>query len=178
MNLDAKQQAEFVGEITRHQACLRAYIISLMPGMNGVPDVLQETNIILWEKRNTFQPGTKFQAWAFAIVRFEVKAHRRRKFKRNEVTLGDDLIELLACHSEKSPVEIDERMKVLDKCLGHLKETERHLIEHRYFSEKSLEDFAARSGRSPESLSVTLFRIRAALKKCINGELNINATRI
>lgn len=41
MDFDARQLADFVGEISRHQAALRAYIISLMPGMDGVSDVLQ-----------------------------------------------------------------------------------------------------------------------------------------
>mgnify|MGYP000113776971 CR=1 FL=1 len=35
-----------------------------MPGMDGVDDVLQETNVVLWEKRATFEPGTNFRAWA------------------------------------------------------------------------------------------------------------------
>ena len=48
MDRDVTQQAEFVGQITRHQTALRAYIISLMPGMDGVSDVLQETNVVLW----------------------------------------------------------------------------------------------------------------------------------
>ncbi len=43
MHFDAAQQAEFVGQIARHQAALHSYIISLMPGMDGVSDVLQET---------------------------------------------------------------------------------------------------------------------------------------
>jgi len=177
MDSDAKQQAEFVGQITRHQAVLRAYIISLMPGMDGVSDVLQESNIILWEKRRNFQPGTNFQAWAFAIARYEVKSHRRKNFRPGVVSLDDDLLELLASHCEKTPEETDERLHALEACLGHLKAEERKLIEHRYFSGKSLDDFSSRSGRSPESLSVTLFRVRAALRKCINGRLALNTAR-
>lgn len=46
-----QQEAVFVGELTRLQSQLRAYIISLMPGMSGAADVLQETNIVMWEKR-------------------------------------------------------------------------------------------------------------------------------
>ena len=58
MKFDATQQAEFVGQTARQQAALHAYIISLMPGIDGVDDVLQETNIVLWEKRKSFEPGT------------------------------------------------------------------------------------------------------------------------
>jgi RNA polymerase sigma-70 factor, ECF subfamily len=66
MNFGARQTAEFVGEIDRHQAALRACVISLMPGMDGGSDVLQETNLELWEKRPQLRPGTNFGAWALA----------------------------------------------------------------------------------------------------------------
>jgi len=33
---------------------MRSYIISLLPGSPDVRDVLQEVNIVLWEKMNDF----------------------------------------------------------------------------------------------------------------------------
>jgi RNA polymerase sigma-70 factor (ECF subfamily) len=173
MSLDASQQAEFVGQITRHQSAMRAYIVSLMPGMNGVQDVLQETNLVLWEKRGKFQPGTHFQAWAFAIARYEVKAHRRKSIALGMTTLDDDLLDELSERGEQRPVELEIRLRSLDKCLGALQDRERQLIEHRYFSGATLELFSKECGRPTESLRVSLFRIRAALRKCINKELTI-----
>ncbi|HAC79153.1 MAG TPA: RNA polymerase subunit sigma-24 [Deltaproteobacteria bacterium] len=177
MDRDVTQQAEFVGQITRHQTALRAYIISLMPGMDGVSDVLQETNVVLWEKRGKFQPGTNFRAWACAIARYEVKTHRRKMLRLGMTLLDEDLAEQLADRGEETPEKLDERLRALDKCLTRLEDNSRQLVEHRYHSEASLEEFATRSGRSAESLRVMLFRIRAALKKCINNELAINSTR-
>ena len=177
MEFDAAQQAEFVGQIARHQAALHAYIISLMPGVDGVDDVLQETNVVLWEKRRTFEPGTNFRAWACAIARFKVMGHRRKLAQLGHQLFDDDLTEQLATECEAEPTEFDERLKALEKCLGRLGETERRLIEHRYFSDSQLDEFAAQSGRSVESLRVTLFRIRAALKKCIGGELLITRSQ-
>ncbi|PQJ27627.1 hypothetical protein BSZ32_03355 [Rubritalea profundi] len=68
-----QQEAVFIGEITRIQSQLRAYIISLMPGASGAEDVLQETNLVLWEKRAKFEQGTNFRAWVCAIARLEVR---------------------------------------------------------------------------------------------------------
>ena len=177
MHFDAAQQAEFVGQIARHQAALHAYIISLMPGMDGVDDVLQETNLVLWEKRKTFEPGTNFRAWACAIARFKVMGHRRKLAQLGFRLLDDELAGQLAEECEAEPEEFDERLRALGKCLGRLQEKERSLIEHRYFSDSTLDEFAAQSGRPVDSLRVTLFRIRAALKKCITGELTIQRTR-
>lgn len=171
MELDARQQAEFVGEITRHQSALQNYIISLMPGVSGVSDVLQETNIVLWEKRDKFEIGTNFRAWAFAIARLEVKNHRRKLLKIGVPMLDEKLAEQLAEESQESPDEIDRRLSALEGCLGHLGEEQRQLIEHRYYSGESLESFAEECGRSCESLRVSLFRIRNALRKCIEKNL-------
>lgn len=177
MPLDANQQAEFVGQITRHQAMLRAYIISLMPGMDGTDDVLQETNLVLFEKFASYQPGTNFRAWACAIARFEVKAHRRKLLRQGRLILDEELAEQLAEHTAAIDNDQDERLRALNRCLGRLQENERELIEHRYYSKLTLEDFAARCGRPVESSRVSLFRIRASLRKCINGELAINRVR-
>jgi RNA polymerase sigma-70 factor (ECF subfamily) len=145
--------------------------------MDGVDDVLQETNLVLWDKRKTFETGSNFRAWACSIARFKVMSHRRKLARLGLQLFDDDLAETLAAECEAEPVEFDEQRRSLEKCLGRLKDKERSLIEHRYFSDSTLEEFAAQSGRSVESLRVTLFRIRAALKKCITGELAINRTR-
>lgn len=177
MALDATEQAAFVSQITRHQTMLRSYIISLMPGVDGVDDVLQQTNLILWEKRETFRPGSNFRAWACTIARFEVKTHRRKMLRFGKLMLPEDISEMLAEHCEALPKEIDERQEALGRCLGKLGENERQLIEQRYFAKGTLNEFAARCGRPPESLRVSLFRIRAALRKCINGEIAVSRAR-
>jgi RNA polymerase sigma-70 factor (ECF subfamily) len=171
VSLNAVQQAEFVGQITRHQTMLRAYITSLMPGLDGADDVLQETNLILWEKRGTYQPGTNFRAWACAIARLEVKAHRRKMLRLGKVMLDEDLAEDLAEQGAATPAECDERLQALKRCLDRLGEKERQLIEHRYFSKLPLAEFANLCGRPVESLRVSLFRIRAALKSCITDAM-------
>lgn len=171
MELDATQQAEFVSQIANHQAALHAYIISLMPGMDGVDDVLQETNLVLWDKRRTFEPGSNFRAWACAIARFKVMGHRRKLGKLGFQLFDDDLAEQLAIEGEAEPEELSNRLRALESCLGRLPEKERALIDFRYFSDSHLDEYAAKCGRPADSLRVSLFRIRAALKKCITGEL-------
>lgn len=178
MASDFTEQAAFVAQITRHQSMLRSYIISLMPGVEGVDDVLQQTNLVLWEKRTNFRLDTNFRAWAVAIARYEVKAHRRKMLRFSKLMLSEELSETLAQHSEAPPDEVDDRHRALEQCIGRLRESDRELLDHRYFSKGTLEDFAARCGRPPESLKVTLFRIRAALRKCISSELAIDRARI
>ena len=41
---------EFVSLLTDHQEVIRAYIITQIPGCSEVRDILQEVNMLLWEK--------------------------------------------------------------------------------------------------------------------------------
>lgn len=175
---EVQKQAEFVGQIARHQAALHAYIISLMPGVDGVDDVLQETNLVLWEKRKTFREGTNFKAWACQIARYKVMSHRRKLIHLGHRMLDEELVEQLSRECEAEKPEMDERMAALKKCLDRLGENERLMIDHRYFSQSGLEKLAERTGRGVDSLRVSLFRIRVGLKKCITSELNISHHRI
>ncbi|MES2658732.1 MAG: sigma-70 family RNA polymerase sigma factor [Verrucomicrobiota bacterium] len=170
-NENVAGEAEFVCEIARHQGALHAFIISMIPGLDGVEDVLQETNIVLWNKRGTFEPGTNFRAWAFSIARYKAMNHRQKRARQGMEVLSDDLLELLSSEFEERADQVDDRVRALEKCLRRLNTPEMDLIEQRYYSGTTMDHLAERSNRSLDSLRVTLFRIRAALRKCINAEL-------
>jgi RNA polymerase sigma-70 factor (ECF subfamily) len=93
-------------------------------------------------------------------------------------TLDEELAEQLAEYCEATPDEVDERLSALNKCLGRLEEKDRQLIEHRYSSASTLDEYATQSGRPVGSLRVSLFRIRAALRNCINGQLAVTHSRL
>lgn len=54
------KQIQYLQLVTNHQALLQGYIHSIAPGVEA-DDVLQETNIILWNKMETFEMGTNFK---------------------------------------------------------------------------------------------------------------------
>lgn len=162
---------QFVALLTDHQSDLRAFIISQMPSHPDVTDVLQKTNIILWNKRDSFTLGSNFRAWSMQVARFEVMKHLR-SLKNNQCFVFDE--EVLNSLAEDAPNMLPaspSRLDALQNCLGKLKKKDRALIEHRYAKSGSLEDFAAMTGRTASSLSVALFRLRAALRKCISHDL-------
>ncbi len=163
--------ADFVGLLTRHQPDLLAFIISLMPGDPDVSDVLQKSNLVLWNKRALFEEGTSFRAWAFSIARFEVLNHLKKQRRSRPVLLDHDLLETLA---NEAPAELDSndrRLGALESCLASLRPQDRELLEHRYHSGLGLHEYAERAGRSVSSLSVTLNRLRTALRQCVARRL-------
>jgi RNA polymerase sigma-70 factor (ECF subfamily) len=155
-----------------HQPNLRAFIVSLMPGSPDVPDVLQETNLTLWMKRDRFEPGTNFDAWAFQIARYEVMRQRARTKRQGRLVFSDEVLELLA--DDETPPDPDARLRALDHCLDKLSTTQRRIVHERYTPGRSLEKYAAETGHSSGSLRMALLRIRESLKDCITNYLAEN----
>jgi len=172
--MDADPDIPFVKLLTEHQSVICAFVISLLPGAPGVDDVIQETNALLWTKRHQFEMGTNFRAWALTIARFQVMTHLRLLKQRRWVTLDDDVAELLADELEEQaePEFTDKRIEALATCLGKLREEDRELLMQRYWRKVRLQDFAVSRGRSLSGLKVQLFRLRAALKRCIEDRVS------
>src|SRR6186997_37522 len=112
---------EFVTELTNHQTSMLAYIRSLAPGSSGARDLLQEVNITLWQKRDAFELGTNFKAWAFQTIRYHMLNHRRRLISQGWLVFDDDLIERMAPSLEMEPNDLEERHLALRKCLQRLR---------------------------------------------------------
>lgn len=161
----------FVTELTNHQTSMLAYIRSLAPGGSGARDLLQEVNITLWKKRESFEIGTNFKAWAFQTIRYHLLNHRRRLVSHGWLVFDDDLIERMSPEFEVEPEDLEERHLALRSCLQRLRPQDRDLLHHRYATASSLQEYAEATHRSSGTLKAILFNLRAALKRCIERQL-------
>lgn len=168
---DDGDSEEFVAELTHHQTSMLAYIRSMAPGGSGARDLLQEVNITLWQKRDTFALGTNFKAWAFQTIRYHMLNHRRRLASRGWLIFDDDLVERLSPEFEMETDELDERHAALRECLQKLRPKDRDLLHHRYATGSSLQQFATATNRSTGTLKAILFNLRAVLRRCIERQL-------
>ncbi len=164
--------AQFVQLLTDHQAVMRGYIRMLIPNDSDIRDVLQNTNVALWERRDSFELGSNFKAWAFAIARFRAMEHRRKLQQENRLVFDTDLIELLdEAYHERNPDSVENEYRALDHCLGRLHEKDRALIDARYTARTPLAEYAKVDGRSEPSLRVILNRLRSLLRDCMDTQL-------
>ena len=85
------------------------YIISQLPGSPDVRDILQEVNIVLWEKMEKFEPGSNFGAWACTIAYYKILDHRKRMKREGFLMFDEELNRTLAEEFEQKfgvrPVE-------------------------------------------------------------------------
>jgi RNA polymerase sigma-70 factor, ECF subfamily len=166
-------EVKFIQLIADHQNLIRNFIISLLPGAPGVDDVFQNTNAVIWRKRESFEMGSNFRAWALSIARFQAMAHLQQLRRRRWVSLDSDVAELIADDLEDRPDKRDAELKLaaLEDCLSKLRPKDRELLVQRYWHRTRLQDFAVVSGRSVSTLKVTLFRLRAGLKRCVESRI-------
>lgn len=163
----------FVQLLTEHQNLIRGFVISLLPGAPGVNDVIQNTNAVLWRKRGEYVMGTNFKAWAFSIARFQTMAYLKQLKRSRWVTLDPDVAEKIADLIESddyTDADHENQLRKLERCLGKLREKDQELIVQRYWHRTRLQDFAVVANRSVDSLKVTLFRLRAILKRCVEQD--------
>lgn len=172
--MDAAEEAQLVTLLTNLQLSLRTYVHSLLPGDAGAEDVVQRANATLWKKRDAFEIGTNFRAWAFSIARYEVLNHRKELARQNKVAwmLSEESMEAIAGQMQgDSEDDLLVRQKALRVCLNKLSPRNRQLIMQRYAGKGRLSDFAAAMGRRADSLKVSMFRIRNSLGLCIRQQL-------
>ncbi len=106
-----ESEKQFVSLLTQYQADICGYIMSLMAGNNEAHDVLQETNVILWDKREHFELGTNFKAWAFAIARFTTMNYQKKRRRlATRLEFSDSLIEKISYEAPVALTDGNERL--------------------------------------------------------------------
>ena len=167
--------SDFIKLLTGHQASLRAFIVSLMPGSSDVDDVLQDTNVVIWEKMESFELGTNFQAWAFTIARNMIKAYWKKAQRDQSLALNPAIIDSIVENWLKpNSKQTTQKQAALNHCLATLKQAERDLIDIRYAKTTSIKHQARDLNRSSASIRVSLFRIREKLRCCVQARLAIS----
>lgn len=162
--------AEFLELYSSHYPRLQFYVTALLPTANDASDVLQETSMVLWRKFDTFELGTNFFAWACKIARFQVMKFRERQ-GRSARLFDTSLLEKLAVEAGNENLARSVPLLALENCVGKLSELDRSLIRRRYQPGVTVQQLAADFGRTANSLSKSLGRIRRALLECVDRTL-------
>ncbi len=162
--------AAFIKDFTRFQRPMFLFILSQVRNPTDAEEILQETNIVIWRKFESFEPGSNFLAWACQIARYEVLKHLDRN-RRDKHYFSDELIEQLAGESLEEADEWELRREALSQCLQKLRPRDRELIEKRYAPGEMGKDLAEEIGRPLNSVYQSLGRIRRTLHECIQRYL-------
>lgn len=149
---------------------IEAFVGSAVRDPNDRDDVIQATSEYLARNFDQFEQGTSFTGWAVQVARFRlIELFRDRS--RDKLMLTGDALEALAGVAPQVIQEQTDRAEALEQCMNHLGEHQRRLLELRYTQSLSPATIAERVGKSSNTVSAALLRIRKALRECIEARL-------
>jgi RNA polymerase sigma-70 factor (ECF subfamily) len=138
-----------------------------------VEEALQETFITCFHKIETFQQRGSFLAWMRSIARNHLVSLWRKR--QHSASLHEDLPNqavaeaVLAELDDQDEERARKRSDRLSRCLEQLPQRSRRMIESRYLEQRPLRELAQHFQTPVATLSVTLHRIRQALRRCIEA---------
>ena len=139
-------------------ARLRAYYRTRMAGMpDDVEDMVQETLLAIHLKRATHDPALPVSNWLHAIARYRLTDLYRRRGRRAEVSMDDDMGEFEAPEDSGSVGAATAR-RDLSTLLATLPDGQRQAIELVKVEGYSTEEAATRMGITVTSLKVRVHR--------------------
>jgi RNA polymerase sigma-70 factor (ECF subfamily) len=170
---------EFVALLTASQRRIHAFICTLVVDLADADEVLQETNLALWQQAERFELGTDFVAWACRVAYFKV-LKQRDAAKRHRVKLDDAVMDLVAAETiertreqAREAAETFERQRVaVWACVDELSERHRDVLTARYRDGRSLGDIGVTLGRNANAMAQFFHRIRAILRECVERKLD------
>ncbi len=148
------------------QRRLYLYILSMLPNPADAEDVLQNTNIVVWQKFDQFQPDTDFRAWVFRICYYEICKFRGRN-RPLGVGFSPELLDELSGEYHRRQDLLDVRQAATPGCVERLPQLDRELLDAVYGRGIDVPHLAKQMGRDPTSIYRSLRRIRQWLYDCI-----------
>lgn len=168
----AGDQDAFAALIDRHISHVRTFLALKAPVSHLVDELAHDTFVFACRHLAEFAPGTSFRAWlraiAWNLLRAEVQRFAREQRNLDRLATWQAEASLSEVGHTEPPAEAEH----LQHCLEELPEPLRELIVLKYREESSTDEIAARLKRSLVWVRVSLFRVRAQLRECIEAKLS------
>lgn len=149
------------------QHALGGFVCVHVPDQALADDIVQEVAKQATANFDQYDHDRPFIGWLIGIARQRIAEAYRKQGRRPVVFASDILESIREAYIELEP-EVDERLEGLRACIDKLNDRHRRVIELRYARQLSQDDIAAQVGTNGRAVNAMLFRIRTALRDCIN----------
>jgi RNA polymerase sigma-70 factor, ECF subfamily len=152
------------------QRSLLGYLLGLLGSQELAEDALQETNLVVWQKRREYRFDTNFFAWACQIAYF--KACNLRKQRNHKVPVFSELFMQEVSPELEAAVQAPNTLEMfLKECLDLLDGQELELLDRRYADGATAQSVASGVNQSIRSVYRHLERIHVRLFNCISEKV-------
>lgn len=176
------ESKEFLERVVGNQNRVYRFILTLVLDHAEADDLLQQTLLTLWEKRDQFDPSREFLPWAFSIARNHVRNYVKKCARRGNMVALDErhmerISELQSRSSDRSADRSADCRNALEKCMQNLSPDHRSLVEHYYDGRESAAKIASRWNMSVDAFYKILQRSRKALFDCVRQTMALEGER-
>jgi len=163
----ADAQKGFAELWLKSQNTLGGYVCAHVPDHALAEDILQEVARKATAHFDQYDHARPFLGWLIGIAR-QCIADAYRAQKRRPIVFSSDIVDSFAkVYIDLEPEE-DRRAEGLRACLEKLSDRHRRVLDLRYGRKLTTKVIADQVGGSPGSVDTMIYRIREALRQCIN----------
>ena len=154
---------------------VQAYVAALVVNPSDADDIVQIVAMTVVEKFGEYDESRPFVNWVIGIARHLV-LDRRRSHARDPLIFSEKAMQVVEQAAIEVAGEFDQRAIALRQCMGQISQDSQQLLRMRYGRNVSVQTIAAQLGRRANSVSMSLSRIRRALRACVQRRLNRGGT--
>ena len=168
--LNQKAVTELAVYWTKAQSHVASFISLMVPDFHDAEDVLQRVAVALVKKFHEFDRQRSFRDWAVGIARYEILAYQRRKARDRHV-FDENIIKQVSQMYREAESAFDDVREALAECVGKVTGRNRRLLEMWYLNGVNQVEIARELDTTPNTVYVSLHRIRTALRDCVRRRL-------
>lgn len=169
---NALPHEEAFRQVLAHRTMLKACVQAIVRNPTLAEDIFSEVTLEIVRAWHRFDQTRPFEPWARGLAR-RVALANLRKEGRQPITLDETVLESVGEQIDQFGDEaaLELRKEALSHCLGDLSESNRKLVQLRYFENRSYDELSQTLGRTSGALYAALNRIHGVLSECVRRKL-------
>ncbi|OUN82461.1 RNA polymerase sigma factor [Bacteroides sp. An51A] len=133
-------------------------------------DIVQDTLIRVWNKRDEWQQMASIEAYCLTIAR-NLAIDRSQKMESQNLELTPETQEMPDAKMPDQLMEQNEQLSIIHRLINELPEKQRSILQLRDIEGKNYKEIAVILGLTEEQVKVNLFRARQRIRLKYN-EIN------
>ena len=167
-----REEEQFADLLDTYHDQIYALIRRMVIDHDDAADVLQDTFIKVWEKRDTFRGESNLYTWIYKIATNQCLEFIRKKKRRTILSLNSYEDTLSNKLESDSYFDGDEYQRIFQKALLTLPEKQRMVFQLKYFDEMKYDEMSAILDTSVGALKASYHHAVKKIEVFVKDQLN------
>ncbi|NRA40476.1 MAG: RNA polymerase sigma factor [Planctomycetes bacterium] len=168
MSKDIMDEHQFSEECESRRRSLMAYAYTCCNNVHLAEDIVQDTLLIAFNKRESYFAESDFGAWLIAIARnVWFKERDKRRIRDKHMPFIQEHAAQIFNNANYNDNKWENEEAALNSCLQKLSDVDQELISRHFQQEEKYQDIAGKLGKTLSWVKVRMHRSRKALLECV-----------